>query len=107
MTMEKGKIATMYKAFSDENRIIILDILKDGEKCACKILELMDISQPTLSHHMRILLDAEVVKSRKEGKWIHYSLSQEGIDTCLEYLSELMLKAKFSYKKQDWVLSGK
>lgn len=64
------------KALSDPNRLVILDCLKEGERCACKILEQLKISQPTLSHHMRILCQLDLVRCRRDGKWIHYSLNQ-------------------------------
>ena len=70
--------ARVFKAMGDENRLTILHLLKDGERCACKLQEALQISQPTLSHHMRILLDAGLVSARKDGKWIHYSLSESG-----------------------------
>ncbi len=63
------------KALSDPNRLVILDQLKDGERCACNILELLKISQPTLSHHMRILCETGLVVCRREGKWMHYRLN--------------------------------
>ena len=63
------------KALSDPNRLVILDQLKDGERCACNILDLLQISQPTLSHHMRILCEAGLVNCRREGKWMHYRLN--------------------------------
>lgn len=92
--MEFGhkKTADIFKAFCDENRIKILHILLDGEKCACRLLEALDISQPTLSHHMKILVDSEVVKGRKEGKWMYYSLSEEGLKRAQEYLDYLIKK---------------
>ena len=68
----------MIKALADENRLAILDILQDGEKCACVLLEQLNITQPTLSHHMKLLCDSGLVESRKDGKWMHYSLSCEG-----------------------------
>lgn len=70
--------AKVFKAFCDENRLMILELLQSGEKCACKLLEDMNIGQSTLSHHMKILCDSGVVNSRKEGKWTHYSISVEG-----------------------------
>ncbi|MDF2907378.1 MAG: putative transcriptional regulator [Herbinix sp.] len=63
------------KALSDPNRLVILDQLKDGERCACNILELLKISQPTLSHHMRILCEAGLVNCRRDGKWMHYRIN--------------------------------
>lgn len=70
--------ARIFKAFSDENRLQILAQLREGEKCACKLLETLQISQPTLSHHARILCEAGIIRGRKEGKWVHYSLDPEG-----------------------------
>ena len=71
-------MARMFKAMSDENRLTILALLHSGERCACRLQEALEISQPTLSHHMRILQDAGLIDARKDGKWIYYSLSEEG-----------------------------
>lgn len=68
----------LIKALADENRLAILEMLQKEEKCACYILEELDITQPTLSHHMKILCDSGLVDSCKDGKWMHYSLSFEG-----------------------------
>jgi ArsR family transcriptional regulator, arsenate/arsenite/antimonite-responsive transcriptional repressor len=68
--------ALALKALSDPNRLVIIDFLNEGERCACKILEQLKISQPTLSHHMKILSETELVHCRKDGKWIHYSLNR-------------------------------
>lgn len=66
------------KALADENRLAILKLLQNSEKCACVLLEELNITQPTLSHHMKILCDSGLVSSCKDGKWIHYSLSVSG-----------------------------
>lgn len=87
--MNEHKIAIVFKAFCDENRIKILEMLKTGEKCACKLLEELNVTQPTLSHHMKILCDSGIVVGRKEGKWTHYSLSPKGIEFSKEYLDTL------------------
>lgn len=78
MKLDVKRTAVIFKAFCDENRIGILQLLSDGEKCACKLLEEMNITQTTLSHHMKILCDSGIVKGCKEGKWMHYSISKEG-----------------------------
>ncbi len=83
------------KSLSDPNRLVIIDYLKDGERCACKVLEQLKISQPTLSHHMRILCEANLVNCRREGKWIHYSLNR----VKFQELSELM--GCFGAEKED------
>lgn len=59
------KIPTIFKAFCDENRVKILKLLLTGEKCACVLLDDMHITQPTLSHHMKILCDSGIVIGRK------------------------------------------
>lgn len=89
MELDAKKTAVIFKAFCDENRIRILQLLQDGEKCACMLLEEMHITQPTLSHHMKILCDSGIVTGRKEGKWMHYSISAEGVECAQEYLISL------------------
>ncbi|MBU3804583.1 MAG: metalloregulator ArsR/SmtB family transcription factor [Candidatus Cellulosilyticum pullistercoris] len=77
--MEKGyeKTAKVFKAFCDENRLMILEMLQSGERCACELLEELHIGQSTLSHHMKILCDSGIVRSRKEGKWTYYAINEE------------------------------
>ena len=89
MELDVKKTVTVFKAFCDENRIRILQLLLNGEKCACKLLEEMNITQPTLSHHMKILCDSGIVVGRKDGKWMHYSISKEGVATAKVYLNAL------------------
>ena len=72
--MDYRNDAKLFKALSDENRLQILAQLNAEEKCACVLLEKLAISQPTLSHHMRVLVDARLVECRREGKWMYYSL---------------------------------
>ena len=100
--MNEKDIATIFKAFCDENRIRILQLLLDGEKCACRLLEEMNITQPTLSHHMKILCDSGIVVGRKEGKWIHYSLSEEGIESAQRYLALLKTCSNASKREENY-----
>lgn len=88
--MVEQKAAGIFKALGDENRIHILKMLQNGEKCACKILEELNISQPTLSHHMKILCDAGIVTGRKEGKWTHYAICRDGVKRVRELTAELL-----------------
>lgn len=88
--MNEHNTAAIFKALGDENRIRILKLLHSGEKCACQLLEEMNIGQPTLSHHMKILCDAGIVTGRKEGKWMHYSICCEGICSLRSLLKELL-----------------
>lgn len=77
------------KALSDVNRVLIINYLSKGELCACKILEKFDITQPTLSYHMKMLSACGLVNSRKEGKWIHYSLNMDKIKQFQDFISNL------------------
>lgn len=92
--MDNKRIASVFKAFCDENRLQILQLLRGGERCACSILEEMKITQPTLSHHMKILCDSGVVAGRKEGRWMHYSISEDGLEQVMEYLNGIMNNTK-------------
>ena len=81
--------ARVLKAMSDENRLRILDLLREREYNASELLDEMDFGQSTLSHHMRILLQAGAVKARKNGKWTYYSLSKSGSEYASKRLLEL------------------
>ena len=87
---DNKRMAAMFKALADENRIQILELLRDGERCACMLLEEMKITQPTLSHHMKILCDSGIVIGRKEGKWMHYSISEDGVKDMQNYLDGII-----------------
>jgi len=78
-----------FKALSDPNRLMILDMLSCGELCACVILEKFNITQPTLSHHMKILCDTKLINGRKDGKWIYYSLNNDVVQNFKDFLQEL------------------
>ncbi|WP_420886631.1 ArsR/SmtB family transcription factor [Candidatus Galacturonibacter soehngenii] len=69
---------------------MIIDLLKNGEKCACNLLEEMEISQSTLSHHMKLLCESGVINCRREGKWMYYSLSKKGFEKVQRLLDEIM-----------------
>ena len=81
--------AQVFRAFCDINRLMILEMLRNGERCACILLEKLDISQPTLSHHMKILCDSGIVVPRKVGKWTYYSISAKGSERAKEMLTTL------------------
>ena len=87
---EKYKAYTQFfKALSDPNRLMIVDMISCGELCACVILEKFQITQPTLSHHMKTLCESGLVIGRKEGKWMYYSLNDETIRGFKMFLEEV------------------
>ena len=71
------QMARIFKALSNPKRVKIFDLLTEGEMCACVLLEHFHISQPTLSHDMKVLMDVDIVKSRREGQRILYSLNMD------------------------------
>lgn len=81
--------AKVFKAFCDEKRLAILEMLRGGELCACELQENFTISQSTLSHHMGILCDSGVVTGRREGKWTYYSISPQGSQHAAKLLKQL------------------
>lgn len=99
--MDERNTALIFKAFCDENRIRILNILKDSEKCACRLLEALSVTQPTLSHHMKILCDSGIVLGRKEGKWMYYSISEDGLSKAQEYIEFLLFKKEANNNEQS------
>ena len=88
--MNTMDVAVICKALGDSNRLQIIQMLSDGEKCGCKLLEAFEITQPTLSHHMKILCECGLVNDRKEGKWHHYSLNCEILTDYRKYISSLV-----------------
>ena len=89
------------KAFADENRLAVIELLMDGSKCGCELLEALKIGQPTLSHHMRILCEAGLVDAYKEGKWMHYSLSAEGMARAKELVEQYIRYPEQAARRSD------
>ena len=87
--MKREEVALIAKALSDANRIRIIEMLVDGEKCGCEILEELDISQPTLSHHMKILTECNLLNSKKNGKWQIYSINSEKFKEFMLYIMRI------------------
>lgn len=80
--MEKTVIAlepaaSVLKLLGDKTRLTIIGLLKDGECCVCEFVEVLQMSQPSVSQHLRKLRDAGLVKERKKGQWVFYSLNSD------------------------------
>jgi len=75
---EIARIAEILKLLAEENRLKIICILKSGEHCACKIIEHLGLPQNLVSHHLKKLKMAELIQGKKNGTWIHYSLTNKG-----------------------------
>ena len=81
--------AAICKALGDSNRLQIMKRLSTGEICACKLLEQFRITQPTLSHHLKVLCECGLVTARKEGKWSHYSLNRKTLCSFGKFVASL------------------
>lgn len=93
--------AKIFKALSDSNRLQIINILSCGEKCACRLLDYFNFTQPTLSHHMKVLMECGLVNSRKEGTWNYYSLNVQNANELRRFLDEIMLFKENSIVDND------
>ena len=81
--------AIVFKALCDESRLRIIDLIKRGDTCSCVLLDDLTISQSTLSHHMKILVDSGLVVTRKEGKRTMYSISKNSLQDVEGIVSEI------------------
>lgn len=66
------------KAVSDPGRVKILKMLEQREMCACEIVAALELAQPTVSKHLKQLVDADLIRARKDGAWMHYRLAGDG-----------------------------
>ncbi|MBT3319891.1 MAG: winged helix-turn-helix transcriptional regulator [Clostridia bacterium] len=88
--MQYKQYIPIIKALSDETRLKIVDMLSCGELCACKILEAFNITQPTLSYHMKILTGCGLVVGNRDGAWMHYSINETKSTELTQFLSTLV-----------------
>jgi ArsR family transcriptional regulator len=80
------RLSQTFKALSDETRLKILALLKDGEACVCDIAETLGMTQPNISFHLGILKEAGLIRDRKNGRWMHYSLNETDVFTRFLFL---------------------
>ncbi len=82
---------TMLKALSDDTRLKITGMLASGTLCACDILESFQITQPTLSYHMKLLTACHLVRAQRIGAWMHYTLETNRYQQLLEFMADLIV----------------
>lgn len=89
---ESYELSELFKVLGDFTRINILFTLKKGEMCVCDIAELLNMTQSAISHQLRVLKQARLVKYRREGKAVYYSISDKHVETIIsmgiEHISE-------------------
>ncbi len=84
---DPARVARLFHALSDETRLAILDRLRNGEECVCNLMDLLDAAQSRLSFHMKTLKEAGLVRDRREGRWIHYSLNPGALDAVHDFVA--------------------
>lgn len=88
------ELLNIFKALSDETRLRILKLLEHGELCVCDIVAALNMVQPKVSFHLGVLKEAALIRDRKQGRWIHYSIDDSDmfkrflILSALERISE-------------------
>ncbi|MGE4584015.1 MAG: ArsR/SmtB family transcription factor [Sphaerochaeta sp.] len=87
--MDSEQLILILKALSDSNRLAIFLKLTEGEACVCELLKVFSITQGTLSHHMRILSEADLVVGRRDGKWIHYAVNTATFSAFQTYIGSI------------------
>ncbi len=92
--------ARLFHALSDETRLLLVDLLRPGERCVCELMEALDAGQSRLSFHLKTLKDAGVVSDRREGRWVYYTLRTEALEDAAETLAAL------KSAKPTWTRSG-
>ena len=90
MDSQYKKMAGIFKALSDPKRVKIIDLLSCGEMCACVLLKCFEITQPTLAHDMKVLIEAGIVSSRKEGRRTFYSLNWDALEKMSRRMKEML-----------------
>ena len=98
-------MAKIFKALSDPKRVKIIDLLSCGELCACVLLKCFEITQPTLSHDMKVLIEAGLVVSRREGQRIYYSLNWELFRKVNKKMNEICHKTNEKTNSSDHTVS--
>lgn len=95
------KNAKVFKAFCDEKRLAILELLQSGEKCGCVLIEELGVGQSGISYHMKILCESGLVESRQEGKWTHYKISEQGSKKAMELLKSITTPTVSNYSHSN------
>lgn len=87
-------IVKILKAIADENRLKMINLLSCQSLCTCNFVDILAISQPNVSHHLKILKEAGLITASKRGRWIDYSLSQENIALIKNELNSILEKCE-------------
>jgi len=90
------------KALSDKNRLRIMKMLEARPMCVCEITAVLNLAPSTVSKHLSLLYEAELIEDRKEGRWVNYSLPSKSL---IPFVSEMLQLLRFSLKDDPEVLA--
>src|SRR5690606_42009164 len=89
-SMDYKKLSQLFKVFSDETRLQVIDLVKNGDHCACTIINQLSITQPTLSHHLKVLSESNITKTSKKGNWKHHHIDGNHVKEMILYLQSIL-----------------
>jgi ArsR family transcriptional regulator len=93
-TADLARAARLFHALSDETRLAVIEMLRDGERCVCDLQAALDAAQSRLSFHLKVLKDVGVVTDRKQGRWVHYALDRDTFAEIETLIGELKPSAR-------------
>lgn len=99
--MDYEKTSLVLKAMADPNRMKIIDLLSSGKMCACEVLKHFDFTQPTLSHHMKVLEKAGIISVSKQSQWHHYMLREDFVKGFMASMTHLFSTGRADYVCQN------
>lgn len=92
------KLISFFKALGEDTRIKIIKMLFEEEMCICELIEKLNLSQSAVSHHVKILKQAELVNDRRQGKWTFYSINKSGFQNYLGLIDKELAGTVNSYE---------
>jgi len=93
-TVPLKKSVSLFHALSDETRLVLLERLNEGERCVCELTDAMKASQSRLSFHLKVLKDAGLIRDRRDGRWMYYSIDPTAIEELEAVIDTLKQIAK-------------
>jgi ArsR family transcriptional regulator len=98
---DRSRAVELFHALSDETRLEIVQRLHSGERCVCDLTDLLDAAQSRLSFHLKVLKDAGLVTDRRDGRWVHYSLSRDVFEEIQALLGDMKPSSRRLAVKDD------
>jgi len=99
---DANELSARFKALADPARLRLLSLIAErGEVCACDLVGPLGVSQPTVSHHLKVLFEADLVEKERRGRWIHYRVVPSTVDALREALSPTLAQAIATRSSSD------